>query len=79
MKPEAALETSARAQVRKRDPGMLRVPHNGRNRAKSENHEQQVQPGTLELLSEPGCQGEHEESRNQLKGVGIFGKKTKAN
>ena len=42
MKTEALLKTAARSQVRQRDPGVLRVPDNRRDRAKSEHSEQQI-------------------------------------
>ena len=38
MKTKAVLETSPRTQMHQCDPGMLGIPHNGWNRAKSEYH-----------------------------------------
>ena len=51
---QAAVEIPARAQMRQRDPGVLRVPHNRRNRAKNEHPDQQIHAGTFEFPSEPG-------------------------
>src|SRR5262249_62117540 len=51
MKSEAALKTPARAQVRQRDPGVLRVPDNRRNCANNEQSDQQIYAGPFEFAS----------------------------
>src|SRR5262249_5021833 len=53
MKTEPMLEIPTRAQMRQRDPGMLRVPHNRRNRAKNEHPDQQIDAGAFEFPSQP--------------------------
>ncbi len=54
MESEALLDAPARAQMRQRNPGMLRVPDNRRNGAESENDEQRIQAGPRKLLSKSG-------------------------
>ena len=79
MEAEALLNTAARAQMRQRDPGVLRVPDNRRDCAKSKNSEEQIQAGPRKLLSEPRSQREHKQNRHKLERVRIFGEKSKAN
>src|SRR4029453_15333632 len=79
MEPKALVDAPARAQMRQRNPGMLRVPDNRRDGAKREHDEQRIQTGPRKLLSEPGRQGEHEQNRNKLECVRVFGKKSKPN
>ena len=62
MKAETLLETPARAQMRKRDPGVLLVPDNRWDGAEGEYTKQQVQTGPRKLLSEPGSQCEYEQN-----------------
>src|SRR5438067_6286408 len=54
MKAEAAVEIPARAQMRQRDPGVLRVPDNRRNRAKNEHPDQQIHAGRLNFRRKRG-------------------------
>ena len=50
MKSEAVVEIPTRAQMRQRDPGVLRVPNNRRDRAKNEQPDQQIHAGALILV-----------------------------
>src|SRR5205814_8426056 len=64
---KSVLDTATRSQMRKRDPGVLCVPHDWRHRAKSEYAEQYIESGTLEFVPKPGCQGQHHYNQNNLK------------
>jgi hypothetical protein len=52
-KGERLVEAAAGAQVKERDPGVLRIPNDGRHQAKGESAEQKIQPATLELAAMP--------------------------
>ncbi len=74
MKAETVLEIPARAQMRQGNPGVLRVPDDWRNAAKTKNHQQQIQPRPLQFPPEPAGQRQHEKDGNQLQRVGVFRK-----
>src|SRR6516162_2783499 len=79
MKTEAALEMPARAQMRQRYPGVLRIPDNRRNGAKKERPDQQVHAGPLEFASKPWNQRQDDQNRKCFKRIRILAKKAEPN
>ena len=56
MEAETLLNPSTRAQMRQRDPSVLRIPDDRGDRAKSEYDKEQIQTGPCKLLSDSGSQ-----------------------
>ena len=56
MEAETLLNPSTRAQMRQRDPGVLRIPDDRGDRTESESDKEQIQTGPRKLLSDSGGQ-----------------------
>src|SRR2546430_2139585 len=78
MQREAAVQAAAALQMRDRDPVVLRVPHNHRNRTKNEHNQQRVKTGAFELGLKSPRQREHEHDGEQLHRVRVFRQKSEA-
>src|SRR5712691_1491330 len=68
-KPNILAQTPSGAQMNKRDPGMLRVPHDRRNCANDEKSEQPIQTRFFEFLPKSRREEENQENANDFEGV----------
>ena len=64
--------------MRQRDPGVLRVPDDRRDRAERETPSSGIKSGPLEFPAQPRNQREHEHDGDQLKCVRVFAEKSEA-
>src|SRR5688572_22032469 len=78
-KAERLVEPAARTQMEERDPGVLRVPDDGRHQANGESAEQEIEAWPLELAAMPRDEREHQQHRDELERVRIFAQKSQAN
>src|SRR5437762_7365118 len=76
METKSAFETAARLQMAERDPNMLRVPDDRRNRAEKKTAEQQVEPRATEFLSQARGERQDKHDRHDLERVGVFAEKS---
>ena len=77
-KADVFRQTAACLQMRRRDPGMLRVPDDRRDGADNKTSEQPVQTRPFEFLAEPGRQSENEQGAHDFQGVDPATQKSKA-
>ena len=67
MKARYFVETAARLEVGKRDPGVARIPNNRRNRAKTKNQQEQIKIRPAKFATQARDENEHEENRYQVR------------
>ena len=65
--------------MHRRDPGMLRVPDDRRDRANHEDPEQPIKPRTLKLLTQPRREGEYQQNTDDFECVGESAEKSQTN
>src|ERR1700680_2407708 len=75
-KGESFLETAPRTQMRECDPGVLRIPKDGRDRADNEYCDENIQSGAFEFWSQTRSKRDDEQDRDQFQRIGVFAEKT---
>src|SRR4030095_15029626 len=76
MKARRFIETASRPEMGERDPGVTRIPKDRRNRAESENEQEQIKIRPAKFTAQAADEQEHEQNGYQLEGVGKLAEKS---